>query len=238
VHHITVSDLVVDVHRKDIKNLHLGVYPPDGRVRVAAPLNIDDDAVRLFVISKLGWIKKQQREFTEQTRQSEREYVSGESHYYLGNRYLLNVEYRKGHPSVSVRNKTYIDLMVRPGSDHQTRKRIMTEWYRSELKRIAKPLIEEWSETIGVDVAHWGVRLMKTRWGSCNTDEGRILLNLELAKKPQQCLEYIIVHELVHLIERHHNDVFVGLMDKYMPHWRLYRDELNAYPLKYEHWEY
>lgn len=238
MHYITVSDLVVDVHRKDIKNLHLGVYPPDGRVRVAAPLNIDDDAVRLFVISKLGWIKKQQREFTEQTRQSEREYVSGESHYYLGNRYLLNVEYHQGHPTVSVRNKTYIDLTVRPGSDHQTRKRIMTEWYRSELKRIAKPLIEEWSETIGVEVNHWGVRLMKTRWGSCNTDERRILLNLELAKKPQQCLEYIIVHELVHLIERHHNDVFVGLMDKFLTHWRLHRDELNTYPLKYEHWEY
>jgi hypothetical protein len=238
VHQITVNDIVVDVHRKDIKNLHLGVYPPDGWVRVAAPLNIDDDAVRLFVISKLGWIKKRQREFQNQPRQSKREYVSGESHYFLGDRYLLNVIYRNGPPELSIRNKTHIDLFVREGSDYEYRKRMMTEWYRSELKTLAEPLVEKWRTEIDVSLSHWGIRLMKTKWGSCNIERARILLNLELAKKPQHCLEYIIVHELVHLIERHHNDRFVALMDKFMPQWRLYRDELNALPLKYEHWEY
>jgi len=238
VHQITVNDLVVDVHRKDIKNLHLSVYPPDGKVRVAAPLHIDDKAVRLFVISKLGWIKKQQREFHSQPRQSKREYVSGESHYFKGDRYLLNVVYRKGHPEVSIRNKTYIDLFVREGSDVEYRKRVMTEWYRSELKVLAAPLVERWKTEMDVPLTHWGIRSMKTKWGSCNIERGRILLNLELAKKPQHCVEYIIVHELVHLLERHHNDRFVALMDKFMPQWRLYRDELNALPLKHEQWAY
>jgi predicted metal-dependent hydrolase len=238
MHQITVNDLIVDVHRKDIKNLHLGVYPPDGRVRVAAPLNIDDEAVRLFVISKLRWIKKQQREFESQPRQSKRDYVSGESHYFLGNRYLLNVVYRKGHPKVSIRNKTYIDLFVRDESDYDYRKRVITEWYRSELKNLVGPLVEKWKKEIDVPLTHWGIRLMKTKWGSCNIERGRILLNLELAKKPKHCVEYIIVHELVHLLERHHNNRFVAFMDKFMPHWRLYRDELNAFPLKHEHWDY
>lgn len=238
MHQITVNDLVVDVHRKDIKNLHLGVYPPDGRVRVASPLNIDDEAVRLFVISKLGWIRKQQREFQSQPRQSVREYISGESHYFQGNRYLLNVVYRKGNPEVVVRNKSYIDLFVKEGSDYDYRKRVMTEWYRSELKAVAEPLVEKWKNEMDVPLTHWGVRAMKTKWGSCNIERGRILLNLELAKKPEHCVEYIIVHELVHLLERHHNDRFVELMDKFMSNWRLYRDELNALPLKHEQWEY
>lgn len=238
MHQITVNNIVVDVHRKDIKNLHLGVYPPDGRVRVAAPLNIDDDAVRLFVISKLGWIKKQQKVLQEQPRQSKRDYVSGESHYFLGERYLLNVVYRKGRPELSIRNKTHLDMFVREGSDYEYRKRVMTEWYRSELKALAEPLVEKWKTEIDVPLSHWGIRLMKTKWGSCNVERRRILLNLELAKKPQRSLEFIIVHELVHLLERRHNARFVALMDKFMPQWRLYRDELNAYPLKHEHWEY
>lgn len=238
MHQISVNDIVVDVHRKDIKNLHLGVYPPDGWVRVAAPLNIDDDAVRLFVVSKLGWIKKQQREFQSQPRQSKREFVSGESHYFLGDRFLLNVVNRNGRSEVSMRNKTHIDLFVREGSDYEYRKHVMTEWYRSELKALAEPLVENWKTEIDVPLTHWGIRSMKTKWGSCNIERGRILLNLELVKKPQHCLEYIIVHELVHLLEKHHNDRFVALMDKFIPQWRLYRDELNALPLKYEHWEY
>jgi len=238
MHQIIVNNLVVDVHRKDIKNLHLGVYPPDGRVRVASPLNIDDEAVRLFVISKLGWIRKQQREFLAQPRQSLREYVSGESHYFMGDRYLLNVIYRKGHPDVVIRNKTYIDLFVREGSDYDYRKRVMTEWYRSELRTLAAPMVEKLKNEIDVPLTHWGIRSMKTKWGSCNIEKGRILLNLELAKKPPHCIEYIIVHELVHLLERHHNDRFIAMMDKFMPQWRLYRDELNALPLKHEQWEY
>ena len=156
----------------------------------------------------------------------------------MGERYLLNVVYHNGRPEVSIRNKTHLDLFVREGSDYEYRKRVMTEWYRSELKTLAEPLVEKWKTEIDVPLSHWGIRLMKTKWGSCNIERRRILLNLELAKKPQRSLEFIIVHELVHLLERHHNDRFVALMDKFMPQWRLYRDELNAYPLKHEHWEY
>ncbi len=229
---------MIDVDRKEIKNLHLSVNPPDGKVRIAAPLNIDDDAVRLFAVSKLAWIRKQQRKFEDQARQSEREFVSGESHYFNGERYLLNVIYRKGNPKVVIRNKTHIDLYVRENSNQQQRKRVVTEWYRKQLKAIIPDLINKWQEIIGVDVNDWGVRQMKTKWGTCNIEEKHIWLNLELAKKPERCLEYIIVHEMVHLLERKHNDHFVGLMDQFMPNWRLYRDELNQFPLKHESWGY
>jgi hypothetical protein len=238
MHQILVSDLNIEVHRKNIKNLHLGVYPPEGRVRVAAPLNIDDEAVRLFVISKLPWIHQQQKKFVVQPRQSEREYVSGETHYFQGQPYLLHVIYQDGKPQVIIRNKTHIDLYVRKESPFSTRQRIMTEWYRQQLKILAEPMIEYWQKQIGVNIDSWGIRIMRTKWGTCNIEDKRINLNLELAKKPKQCLEYIIVHELLHLIVRHHNDHFIGLIEKYLPNWQLLRDELNALPLKHEHWEY
>ncbi len=238
MHQITVSDITIDVERKDIKNMHLGVYPPGGRVRISTPLNIDDEAVRLFVISKLSWIRKQQRLFKEQARQTEREYVSGESHYLWGERYLLNVIYQKGNPQVVLRNKTYIDLYVREGSGQVQRQRVMTEWYRKQLKEVIPELVERWEGVVGVKANDWGVRQMKTKWGTCNIESGRIWLNLELAKKPERCLEYIIVHEMVHLLERHHNEHFVALMDQFMPKWRTHRDELNALPLKHESWGY
>ncbi len=238
MHQITVSDLVIEVDRKNIKNLHLSVNPPDGRVRIAAPLKIDDDAVRLFAVSKLSWIRKQQRKFEAQPRQSEREFVSGESHYFNGERYLLNVIYQKGKSKVVIRNKTYMDLFVRENSDQQQRQRVVTEWYRKQLKAKIPDMINKWKEIIGVTLNDWGVRQMKTKWGTCNIEEKHIWLNLELAKKPDLCLEYIIVHELVHLLERKHNDRFVALMDEFMPNWRLYRDELNQFPLKNERWGY
>ena len=228
----------MDVVRKDIKNLHLAVYPPDGRVRVAVPLLVDDEAVRLAVISRLTWIRRQQTKFEKQERQSAREYVSGESHYYQGNRYLLNVIYRDGVPKVVVRNNTTIDLFVRPGSDTAQRERVMLAWYRRQLKQLVPPLIAKWEAIIGVEVAEWRVKQMKTRWGTCNPEAGRIWLNLELVKKPVACLEYIIVHEMVHLLERQHNDRFVAYMDKFMPQWRLVRDELNQAPLGHATWEY
>lgn len=238
MHQITVSDITIDVERKDIKNMHLGVYPPGGRVRISTPLNIDDEAVRLFVISKLSWIRKQQRLFKEQARQTEREYVSGESHYLWGERYLLNVIYQKGNPQVVLRNKTYIDLYVREGSGQVQRQRVMTERYRKQLKAVVPDLVSKWEVVIGVKVNDWGVRQMKTKWGTCNIEAGRIWLNLELAKKPERCLEYIIVHEMVHLLERHHNERFVALMDQFMPKWRTHRDELNEFPLRHESWGY
>ena len=238
MHQITVHDLVVDVVRKKIKNLHLAVYPPDGRVRVAAPLQLDDEAVRLAVISRLAWIKRQQTKFVEQERQSLREYVSGESHYFRGRRYLLNVIYHDGPPLVIVRNTTTIDLFVRTGSDTARRERVLLAWYRRQLKEVASPLVAKWEAILGVEAAGWGVKRMKTKWGTCNIRARRVWLNLELAKASVQCLEYIIVHELVHLLEPKHGDAFVAHMNRHMPHWQLLRDELNRGPLAHETWEY
>lgn len=238
MHQIMVNELEVDVVRKNIKNLHLAVYPPDGRVRVAVPLRVDDEAVRLAVISRWSWIRRQQRKFKEQQRQSPREYISGESHYFQGQRYLLNVIYEDVPPKITLRNKTYIDLTVRPGTSVDQREAVMRAWYRQHLKESAAPLIAQWQETIGVQVDDWRIKQMKTKWGSCKIEARRIWLNLELAKKPMRCLEYIIIHELIHLLERHHNERFVSLMDYYLPSWRTLRDELNREPLAHEDWEY
>jgi hypothetical protein len=235
-HQIKVSGLTVDVVRKDIKNLHLAVYSPSGRVRVAAPLRVSDEAVRLAVISRLPWIKRQKSKFTNQARQSAREYVSGESHYFQGRRYRLNVIYQSGTPRVVIRNKSTLDLFVRESSDRTQRERILLAWYRQQLKELVPSLIAQWEPIIGVKLADWRVKQMKTKWGTCNIEAGRIWLNLELAKKSTQCLEYIIVHEMVHLLERHHNDHFAELMNKFMLQWRLYREELNSSALGHEEW--
>lgn len=225
------SQLIIDVVKKDIKNLHLGVYPPDGRVRIASPLKVDDETIRLFAISKLRWIKKNQAKFQAQPRQSKREYVSGESHYYKGDRYLLNVIYHSSAPKVVVRNKTYIDLYVRHGSIQEQREQVLINWYRQQLKAEIPRLIAKWEEVIGVKTNDWGVKKMKTKWGTCNIQAKRIWLNLELIKKPQHCLEYVIVHELVHLLERNHGDRFKAYMTKFMPTWSFYKDELNRLPI-------
>ena len=236
-HQIIVSDLVVDVVRKDIKNLHLGVYPPAGRVRVAVPLHINDEAVRLFTISKLAWIKRQQAKFQAQERQSAREFISGESHYYQGRSYLLNVIYRNAPPAVTIRDNNILDLYVRTDSDTPDRERILTAWYRRQLKEEIPPLIAKWEPIVGVKVAAWGVKQMKTKWGTCKIEVNRIWLNLELIKKPVHCLEYVIVHEMVHLLERHHNARFTAYMNRFMPLWQHYREELNRAPLGHEEWE-
>lgn len=237
-HTIEVSGIPIEIVRKKIKNLHLGVYPPEGRVRVAAPLLVDDEAVRMAVITKLGWIRRQQQRFLSQPRQSEREMVSGESHYFQGRRYRLYVTEQKSPPFVRVRGNTILELSVRPNTDSNKRRELLERWYRQQLKRIIPELIAKWEPILGVQVADWGIKRMKTRWGTCNITVRRIWLNLELAKKPPQCLEYIVVHEMVHLLERHHNDRFRELMDHFLPHWRLYRDELNQAPLAYENWHY
>lgn len=231
MYQISVSDLVIDVDRKDIKNIHLGVYPPDGRVRIAAPLRVNDEAVRLFAISKISWIKKHQANFKAQERQSKREFVSGESHYFQGKRYLLNVIYHQGKSKVQVRNNTYIDLYVREGSDEAQRQKVMMNWYRQQLKKAIPLLIEKWAAILDVPVNDWGVKQMKTKWGTCNIEAKRIWLNLELAKKAPNCLEYVVVHEMTHLLERHHNERFTMLMNRFLPDWRFYKDELNRSPL-------
>ncbi|MGH6635537.1 MAG: M48 family metallopeptidase [Gammaproteobacteria bacterium] len=233
VHRVTVGGFSVEVIRKDIKHLHLRVYPPHGRVRVAAPLMVSDDAVRLAVIGKLSWIKKQQAKFDAQPRQSPREMVNGESHYFLGQRYRLRVLEHRGPARVG-RGIAFLDLYVRPETTAEQHERILQQWYRGQLKALIPPLLEKWQPVIGVQVSDWGVKKMKTRWGTCNIVARRIWFNLELAKKPVQCLEYIAVHELVHLLERHHNDRFRALMDQFMPQWRLHRDGLNQTRLDHE----
>lgn len=235
---IKIDNLVVDVIRKDIKHLYFAVYPPNGRVRVSAPLRLDDEAIRLAVISKLPWIKRYQARFEGKERQPPLKYVSGECHSFQGQRYLLNVIYHNGPPKVVIRNNTTLDLFVWTGSDAKKRERALMAWYRKQLKEAIPPLVAKWEVIIGEEVAEWGVKRMKTRWGSCNIKTRRIWLNLELIKKPVHCLEYIIVHEMVHLLERLHNDRFMAYMDKFMPQWRRCQDELDKTPLAYTHLGY
>ena len=235
---IQVGEISIDIVKKDIKNLHLGVYPPDGRVRIAAPLRLKDDAIRVFAVSKLAWIKKKQANYRAQERQSKREYVSRESHYYEGKRYLLKVIYQDAPPCVEIRNKTHIDLYVRPGANREQRKKVMTEWYRAQLKKKIPDIVEQWQKVIEVNVDDWGVKQMRTRWGTCNQKAKRIWINLELAKKPTHCLDFIVVHEMVHLLEKNHNDQFKAYMDEFIPQWRKYKEELNQSVLSHDDWSY
>lgn len=224
-----VSDIEIEVTKKNIKNVHLSVHPPNGQVKISAPKKMTDDDIRLFVMSKVPWIKKQQRKFKNQERIPEREYKSGESHYFGGQQYLLNVIYQNSNKSkVEIRNNKYIDLYVKEESSKEKREDIMKEWYRKQLKSIIPPLIQKWEETMNLRVNEWGVKQMKTRWGTCNINAKRIWLNLELAKKAPHCLEYIIVHEMAHLIERGHGDKFKAIMDRYYPNWKNVNAELNG----------
>jgi predicted metal-dependent hydrolase len=235
---LSINNLIVDVVRKDIKNMHLAVYPPTGRVRIAAPLRIDDEAVRLFAISKISWIRKHQRNFLAQDRQAPRQFKERESHYFQGKRYLLRIIEQEAPPKVVFKTKTYIDLYARPNSTTEQRQIIINEWYRTELKKLIQPIIDKWENQIGVTVDDWQVKQMKTKWGTCNIEKKRIWINLELAKKPLHCLEYIVVHEMIHFLERHHNDRFLTLMEKYMPQWKFYKEELNRLPVSHGEWTY
>ena len=233
---ITVSNITVDVVRKDIKNMHLAVYPPTGRVRIAAPKRVNDDAIRLFVISKLGWIKRHQKKFENQERILPREYKERESHYFQGRRYLLRIKETNGIGYVDLKGKTYLDLYVRNNASFENKQRVLSEWYRKELKIMLPELIEHWEKKIGVKVDIFGIKQMKTKWGSCNIEKNRIWLNLELAKKPIHCLEYILVHEMIHLLERNHNNRFKSYMDNYLPNWKQIKDELNRIPVSHADW--
>jgi predicted metal-dependent hydrolase len=235
---ISVSGIWVEIVRKGIKNLHLGVYPPHGRVRVAAPITVSDNAVRMAVIGKLGWIKRQQARFEGQPRQSAPEMVSGESHYFLGRRYRLRVVFRDGPGQVALLNKPVLEVRVRPGASAVQRGRVLQAWYRQQLKRRIPPLLEKWQRVMGVQAAECRIKRMKTKWGTCSVEAGRIWLNLELAKKPLRCIEYVLVHELGHLIERHHSDRFIATMDRHLPQWRALRRLLNAAPLSHDEWTY
>ena len=232
VHQITVDDLLINVIRKDIKNLRLSIHPPDGRLQLAAPLRTSDETVRLMVMSKMTWIKKHIARFAGQPQQATPQYVSGESHYLKGQRYILNVVFHDTVPKVRIRD-SHIDLYVRTECSEQKREQIMNAWYRQQLKTQIPILIAKWQPILGVEVRDWGIRQMKTKWGTCNTQAQRIWLNLYLIQKPEHCLEYVVVHEMVHLLERHHNARFFAYMDKFLPQWRIYRHELNQFPLSH-----
>lgn len=234
---IELGDITVDVVLKDIKNVHLSVYPPTGRVRISAPRRMSLDTIRVFAISKLDWIKQQQAKLREQERETPREYVERESHYVWGKRYLLTVIESDEPPSVELKHSRML-LRVRPGTDEEKRQEIVEEWYREQLKEAVPPLLERWQPRLGVQVERWFVQRMKTRWGSCNHKARTIRLNTELAKKPAECLEYIVVHELVHLLEPTHNARFLALMDQFMPKWQLHRQVLNRLPVRQERWSY
>lgn len=235
---ITVSGIDIQVVRKDIKNLHLGVYPPNGFVRVAVPEHVSDDNVRLAVISKLSWIKRQQQEFNDQPRQSERVYVSGECHYFFGKRYRLELIERAGKHEVRQLKSGKLKMFVRPATSIESKEKLLNTWYREELKKVIPELLDKWQPIVGKEVDDWGVKKMKTKWGSCNIEQRRIWLNLELAKKPSESLEYILVHELVHLYERHHSEGFKNLLEQFLPNWRASQKALNKSPLAHEKWQY
>lgn len=234
---LVVSGIKVEVIRKDIANLHLAVYPPDGRVRVAVPPHIDDDAVRLAIVEKLGWIRRQQAELAAQPRQSERSYVSGESHYFLGRRLRLQVDERPAAASVTLPTKTKMVLSVRPGSDAAVRRGVVERWYRQQLRTVLEPLIDHWADALGVQPTSWSVRHMRTKWGSCSP-AGRILFNTELVKKPPEAIEYVALHELAHLIDDSHSQRFTAILDKHLPDWQRRQDILNTAPLAHEDWQY
>jgi predicted metal-dependent hydrolase len=235
-HSMTVGGIRVAVVRKSIKNLHLGVYPPDGRVRIAAPTALSDDAIRLAVVTRMAWIKRQRAKFDSQSRQSARAYVTGESHFYLGQRYRLNLVEGAPFGRVHIRNSRSLELHVRAGSDQAVRERAFLGWYRRELRAQAIPIIAKWAAALEIPTPICGIKRMKTKWGTCSIEARRIWLNLELIKKPPQCIEYIVAHESTHFLERNHSDRFVTLMNRRLPQWRLIRDELNAEPLAHENW--
>lgn len=234
---IQIGNLKVDVVFKDIKNIHLSVHPPTGRVRIAAPKRMKLDTIRVYAISKIDWIKKHQQKLQSQERETPREYLDRESHYVWGKRYLLKVVEADQIPAVELKH-TQILLTVRPHSGIEKREAIVSAWYRDEVRTAAAPLIAKWEVQLGVKSAQCYVQRMKTKWGSCNPSTRSIRLNSDLAKKPRECLEYIIVHELVHLLEPSHNARFTSLMDKHLPNWKQYREELNRIPLSHVEWGY
>ena len=233
---IQLGELTVEVTQKDIKNLHLSVHPPLGRVSVAAPRHLSVSAIRAFAIGKLTWIREEQAKLRAQDRETPREFLHRESHYVWGRRCLLNVVERDATPAVSW-NYNRLTLMVRPGTDEVRRGEVLEAWYRDQLREQAKPVMAEWEKRLGVHVQRTFVQRMKTRWGGCNVARRSVRLNTDLAKKPRECLEYVIVHELVHLLEPTHNARFVALMDQLLPGWPHRRDQLNQLPVRHANWK-
>jgi hypothetical protein len=232
VEKLIISNIEIEVYKKKIKNLYLSVLPPKGKVRISAPESMNEEAIRMFAVTKISWIHKQQEKFKNQPRQSEREYVSGESVYLWGKRYRLEVVYSNRCNDIQLKRDRLI-LQVREASTTEQREKILNAWYQQHLKKEIPLVLKKWQKSIGVMASDWGVKNMKTRWGTCNVKDKRIWLNLQLAKKPHQCLEYVVVHELVHLFEKNHTKAFVAYMDSFLPDWRTTKEELNGLILDY-----
>jgi len=227
---IRIAELSVDVEWKKIRNIRLRVCPPDGSVRISAPVRADPGVLRRFVESKLDWIRKQQTRIRMRKHPSPLEFVTGEYHYYGGKRFILKLEERNAKPGVLLEGDT-MRLYIRPDAPAEKRRSVVEEFYRTQLRQALTVLIARWEKVMSVRVNDFGIKKMKTRWGTCNRMAGRIWINLELAKKPPECLEYIVVHEMAHLLERGHNTIFYGYMDRFLPQWRLIKKELNRIPL-------
>ncbi len=223
---IEIGNITANVTQKAIKNIHLSVNPPEGEVRISAPIHLDIDTIRIFALSKLNWIRQQQQKFRDQERETPREYIDRESHFVWGKRYLMLLYEEDSPASVELRHDKLV-IKVRPASSTTKRQEVLEKWYRVQLKSKVSEILELWEKRLGVKSDRVIIQKMKTKWGSCSPKTRIIRLNLELCKKPPQYLEYIIVHELIHLIEPTHNQKFVSLMDTYMPKWKHYREELN-----------
>ena len=232
---IVIGDIPIDVVRKDIKNLHLSVHRPDGRVRISAPLRMDMEAIKVFALSKLAWIRKQRARLLARERGAPRDYADEESHYYLGKRYLLKIIETNAARGVIINHDT-MEMYVRAATSREKRRLMLESWYRRQLKEIIPGYVVKYEHMMRVTVREFAVKRMRTRWGTCNTRAGRIWINLELIKRPLHCIEYIVVHEMVHLLERRHNKVFAAYMDTFLPAWRAHKEELNKGPLAHEHW--
>lgn len=237
VSELQLGDLAIEVVQKDIKNVHLSVHPPAGRVRIAAPRHLSIDAIRAFAIGKLTWIRQQQQKLLDQQRETPREYLHRESHYVWGQRCLLEVVEQDAAPSVDWRHHR-LTLTVRPGMTTERRVEVLEAWYRDQIREVVQPMKADWERRIGAHAGRLFIQRMKTRWGSCNPTTQTIRLNTDLAKKPRECLEYILVHELIHLLEPTHNVRFVALMDRFLPGWTHRRDLLNSLPVRHADWAY
>ena len=234
---LDLGELHAEVTRKAIKHVHLSVLPPAGKVRVAAPQGMPLDTIRLFVVSKLPWIRAQQRKLLAQERETPREYLNKESHYLWGKRYLLDIRFAEAPPTINLTPRI-LHLQVRPNTDQARCEEVLDSWYRQQVRDAVPLLLAKWEPLLGVNAKKVFVQRMKTKWGSCTPSSGYIRLNTDLAKKPPECLEYIVVHELVHLLEPSHNQRFISLMDLYLPHWQHLKTQLNNLPVRHEDWHY
>jgi predicted metal-dependent hydrolase len=233
---IQLGEISITVTRKDIKNVHLTVHPPEGRVTLAAPTNTRLEVARAYAISKMVWIRDQQKKLVFQARETPRQFVDRESHHVWGRRYLMTIDYQDAKPSVVLSNKR-ITLIVRHGSSEEKRAEVINDWHKSLMHQVVPPLIQKWERKLRVRVSGYFLQRMKTKWGSCNHSAGNIRLNTELAKKPKDLLEYVIVHEMAHLLEPTHNDQFIAILEEHYPSWREARAELNELPLSAANWK-